>query len=61
MFSEDRTRFYGTEITLAIEYLHQNGIVYRDLKVNKTLCIYVRRYCGRNNSIRHSLGTQDAC
>jgi len=39
VFSEDRTRFYGTEITLAIEYLHQNGIVYRDLKVNETLCV----------------------
>lgn len=37
VFSEDRTRFYGTEITLAIEYLHQNGIVYRDLKLENLL------------------------
>ena len=33
VFSEERTRFYGAEITLAIQYLHKMGIVYRDLKV----------------------------
>lgn len=33
VFSEDRTRFYGAEIILAIQYLHQMGVVYRDLKV----------------------------
>lgn len=33
MLSEDRTRFYGAEITLAIGYLHSLGVVYRDLKV----------------------------
>lgn len=33
VFSEDRTRFYGAEITLGIQYLHKLGVVYRDLKV----------------------------
>ena len=33
VFSEERTRFYGAEISLAIQYLHKMGIVYRDLKV----------------------------
>ena len=33
VFTEERTRFYGSEITLAIEYLHSLGVVYRDLKV----------------------------
>ena len=37
MFSEDRTRFYGGEISLAIEYLHKLGIVYRDLKLENLL------------------------
>ena len=37
VFTEDRTRFYGAEITLAIQYLHQNGIVYRDLKVTYSI------------------------
>ena len=33
VFSEERTKFYGAEIISALGYLHQNNIVYRDLKV----------------------------
>lgn len=35
VFTEDRTRFYGAEIISALGYLHSQGIIYRDLKVNK--------------------------
>ncbi|XP_065178137.1 RAC-gamma serine/threonine-protein kinase-like [Sycon ciliatum] len=37
VFTEDRTRFYGAEISLAIKYLHELGIVYRDLKLENLL------------------------
>ena len=33
VFTEDRARFYGAEIICAIDYLHRQAIIYRDLKV----------------------------
>lgn len=31
-FSEDKVRFYLAQIVLGIHYLHQKGVIYRDLK-----------------------------
>ena len=36
-FSEDRTKFYAAEILLALECLHNNGVIYRDLKPENVL------------------------
>ena len=41
VFSEERTRFYGAEITMAIGYLHELGVIYRDLKVCVRVCVCV--------------------
>lgn len=35
--NEDRVRFYVAEIVLALSYLHQMGLMYRDLKPNNVL------------------------
>ncbi|XP_076360405.1 RAC serine/threonine-protein kinase-like isoform X2 [Tachypleus tridentatus] len=37
IFSEERTRFYGGEVLLALHYLHTQGIIYRDLKLENLL------------------------
>ncbi|XP_065879920.1 serine/threonine-protein kinase D6PKL2 [Euphorbia lathyris] len=36
-FAETAARFYGSEVLLALEYLHMMGVVYRDLKPENVL------------------------
>uniref|UniRef100_A0A8C1ZB52 non-specific serine/threonine protein kinase n=1 Tax=Cyprinus carpio TaxID=7962 RepID=A0A8C1ZB52_CYPCA len=37
VFSEDRARFYGAEIVSALDYLHSQNVVYRDLKLENLM------------------------
>eukprot|EP00730_Choanoeca_flexa_P003004 TRINITY_DN11258_c0_g1_i1.p1 TRINITY_DN11258_c0_g1~~TRINITY_DN11258_c0_g1_i1.p1 ORF type:complete len:492 (+),score=136.50 TRINITY_DN11258_c0_g1_i1:71-1477(+) len=37
VFTEDRARFYAAEIALAMGYLHDHNIIYRDLKLENLL------------------------
>ncbi|KAK8806980.1 hypothetical protein WA158_003739 [Blastocystis sp. Blastoise] len=36
-FTEERSKFYAAEITLALEHLHRYGVIYRDLKPENVL------------------------
>jgi hypothetical protein len=51
VFSEERAKFYAAEITVAVQFLHQHGILHRDLKLENVLVgsdghCTARTHCG---------------
>ena len=44
-FSEERAKFYAAELILALEHLHQNDIIYRDLKLENILMDHLGHIC----------------
>ena len=46
VFGEERTRFYGAEITLAIQHLHKLGVVYHNLKVHTFIFLHFAALLG---------------
>lgn len=37
LFTHERAQFYAAELLLAIEFMHQSGVIYRDLKPENVL------------------------
>lgn len=37
VFDEERVKFYGAQIGIALQYLHEKGIIYRDIKPENIL------------------------
>ena len=58
VFPEERARFYGAEIISALGYLHENNIVYRDLKVNWMALVFCAIYISDLYVLKLSLGSR---
>jgi serine/threonine protein kinase len=60
-FPEDRARFYCAEIVLGLEYLHNSGVLYRDLKPENLLLTGDGHICMTDFGIsKEGLETADA-
>lgn len=44
-FPEERAKFYAAELTLALQHLHDQGIIYRDLKLENILMDHLGHVC----------------
>lgn len=41
MFTEDDVKFYLAELALALNHIHKLGIIYRDLKPEKSVLYFI--------------------
>lgn len=51
---EDDARFYAAEVTIALEYLHLMGFIYRDLKPESKRCIVPGLRVANSSGPRHN-------
>ncbi|KAG0185005.1 hypothetical protein DFQ28_010127 [Apophysomyces sp. BC1034] len=49
--SEEGAKFYAAEVTAALEYLHLQGHIYRDLKPEKYIAPEVIKGCGHTSAV----------
>ena len=60
-FDEERTRFYCAEICCGLEYLHNSGVLYRDLKPENLLLTGEGHICMTDFGIaKEGLNDEDA-
>ena len=60
-FDEERTRFYCAEICCGLEYLHNSGVLYRDLKPENLLLTGEGHICMTDFGIaKEGLNSEDA-
>lgn len=58
---EDAARFYAAEVTAALEYLHLMGFIYRDLKPESMLTLFISMFLSLPYQTSFSINPVTSC